>query len=108
VGISPYRRTSAKDNPSADFSEQIAKKPIVDGMLVTGTVVTGEAFALVRHGLGRPYRGAVLVGCSAPSPDFLYALLPADADELTDISKFVYVRADATFANDATISLWVL
>lgn len=106
MGLTPFRRSSPKDNPSADFSDQLLRLPIVDGMLVEGSVVLGEATAQIRHGLGRPYRGGFIVGCTLPSPNFLFVRMPETATD-TDTSRFVLISSDTTFTNSADIRLWV-
>lgn len=84
----------------ANLLRVVSESPIVTGRIVAATILSADTSALVAHGLGRAYRGAVVVSQSAATE------LRVDAPS-TDAATYLTLRAAAAPGADLTVSLWV-
>lgn len=108
MGLSQYRRFTAKDDPAADFAASVFGKDIVNGRLTSGTIKAGASSTIVSHGLGRAYKGAFCVGSSAPSSNGIGAYTPELGVALgVDVTKQIRVDAFVIAGADLTFTLWV-
>lgn len=99
AGLSPYRNRASTNNPGRDFSKQL-ETGIANGQLVDGDIV-GLTTAEVEHSLGRPYRGAIVVGQSASTAN-IRVITPEDAP-----APEASVSVRFTAAYTGTVRLWV-
>lgn len=77
-------------------TDALVKVPLVDGVLLEGVTLTAGAFTPVAHGLGRLWRGFLVVARTANAQ--IWNQTP-DADAQT----FLYLQPSAT----VTVNLWV-
>lgn len=85
------------------FRQLTTSCPWLDGKFVDCTfTIAGPATDYFPHGLGRPWRGAWIVGNSAPSTAFAQVGLPTAAGARMDA-----VEASILVPGDVTIRAWV-
>lgn len=99
AGLSPYRSKARPDDPARDFGKQV-EVGIANGQLVEETFDAATSGS-VRHSLGRPYRGAILVGQETTTVN-VFVKLPEEHDE-PEASVGVVFGSFYT----GTIRLWV-
>lgn len=92
------RRLSLDVTGLANALRVVLDSAIVRGQFVTATMLSGGATVLVKHGLGRPARGAVVVGTGAAG---------AFTVDLVTETHAITVRASAAVGSDVTLKLWV-
>lgn len=110
----PLRRDGDPEVQRAELvrhAEQIDRVDIMHGQLVEATMLSGEDTAVVRHSLGRAYRGAFIAGLTGATPS-TYATFnvssPAQAVvDGVDITRDVQVTALVALGRDETFLLWV-
>lgn len=94
-------RLSLDVTAMANRLREVFESPIVTGRIVSVTIASGATSAQVAHGLGRAYRGAVVVSQSAATE------LRVDAPTASDVATYLTLRAAAAPGADLTVSLWV-
>lgn len=97
-----FKKVGGMDSQVAKFQENVAEvfTPLVDNPLLNGVLIEGQELTtgqsnLVAHGLGRPYRGFLVVDSSASSS---FWTQPADFP-----GRFIDIRCSANTA----VSLWI-
>lgn len=98
-GLAPYRSKARTDDPARDFGKQL-ETGIANGQLVEETFAA-VASGSIRHSLGRPYRGAVLIGQELTTVD-VRIKLPEEHDTPEDSVGVVF----GAFY-DGIVRLWV-
>jgi hypothetical protein len=78
AGLSPYRSKARTDDPARDFAKQL-EETVANGQLVEETFDTASSGS-IRHSLGRPYRGAIVVGQETTTMS-VFVKLPEEHDE---------------------------
>lgn len=67
-----YRRRGTTDDPAADWAEALKRTALIaDGRLIEVDMGASTAAQLFTHGLGRAYRGAMVVHQSGTIPVFV-------------------------------------
>lgn len=110
MSLIPFQPVQPSDSPSGPSKREfllggnrtrdtIAQllRPVVDGLLLEGVVLTGGVDAVVNHGLGRTLRGWLIVRNTASGSVF-----DKQAANLTPETTLVL-----STATTKTISLWV-
>lgn len=77
MSLRPPRLDQGDTTPVAVFLRELSELPILQGELVDGSASVAGAVS-VKHALGRPYAGAIVVGCS-PSTATVSVELPSRA-----------------------------
>ena len=87
------------------FAREVSQCPLLSGRLVDVTFA-GVSIEQARHGLGRRYQGAFVVGLNASHSGNIGALTPASAAaNSVDPATHVAVVTDTSFTG--TVRLWV-
>lgn len=90
---------------ASDFAREVRENPLVSGRLVDIEFATSSLEA-ARHGLGRRYRGAIVVGASTGHDEDLTVITPqAAASAGYDPATYVVVSTQANYTG--TVRLWV-
>lgn len=95
------RRLSFDMTLLANALRVVFESPIVAGRIVSATIESGDTSAAVAHGLGRAYRGALVIAQSAATE------LRVDEPTASDVATYLTLRAAAAPGADLTVSLWV-
>ena len=97
-----YRTDDNDLNMVQDGIESFARSfdfiPILNGRLIENVKFTNETAVKVQHGLGRNYRGYIVVSMDKP------AVIHRHAPDDKDRARFLPLRCSVM---DATISIWV-
>jgi hypothetical protein len=103
IGVNDKDLSRIQDN-IARAVDVIGAKPILDGVLIEGVVLTSGSAALVPHSLGRPYRGWIVVKkrpTTAPPSTSIYIWDIDLADNLKTSLLSMWTSVNCT------VSLWV-
>ena len=103
--VASYRQIGLPTGPSADFSRSLQASPIIWGRLLDVETDGTGAAQLVRHGLGRAFQGAIVVGVG--NTGLLVAVgSPQNViDAGEDPALFLRIDPDASAVT--TVRLWV-
>lgn len=94
-----------KGSDTVDFARFLRELPILAGRLVDLEFATSN-LEVVRHGLGRRYRGAIVVGASTGHDEDLTVITPQAASTAGyDPATYVVVSTQANYTG--TVRLWV-
>lgn len=100
AGLSPYRSQARTKDPARDFGKQL-EGSIANGQLVE-VDLSGVTNAAIQHSLGRPFRGAFVVGITSSAS---YYVLPPDSGVNDTPETAVLLIFSASFTG--TVRLWV-
>ena len=92
------RRLSMDVTGFANALRDVFSSTVVQGKVVSVTMLSGQTTATVRHGLSRPAQGGAVISASAAGA---FTVDPVTA------TNAVTVRASAAVGADTTIRLWV-
>lgn len=99
-GLPPYRNRARTDDPARDFGKQV-EAGIANGQLVDSEELTSASSVEVAHSLGRPYRGAIVVGQSSSGAG-ARVIAPEEHDAC---AESVLVAFSTVYTG--TVRLWV-
>lgn len=91
---------------SANVILDVQRSAIVRGRLVTAAFSAATSVD-AKHGLGRRYQGAFVVGQNTGTRVFIVQLPEDGSDPNTFVSVFAYDWAGANTAVTADVNLWV-
>lgn len=102
--VKPYQRKPGLKDPAADQFDQLSKVSLLDGRELD---VAFEASILLvtRHGLGRAFRGAIVVGQSDISQRISSAT--PQAVQLAGFDPTTHIALYCSAATSMTVRLWV-
>jgi len=87
-----------------EYLEQFNAIPILNGQLIECFIPSGSSFAIVRHSLGRAYRGGMIAGISAGDVN---VQTPGAAASSIDVTAYFVVGSSVALAADAHILVWL-
>ena len=85
-----------------DYLQQFDGIAILQGRLVTATILAGHSLVVATHGLGRAFKGAFPVGTNGGVAPFSFS-----PDLVDDPTTTVSLCISALSANDTVVSFWV-
>lgn len=113
AGTRPLRRKPTSDEAVLELqvhAEQFDKLPITNGQLITMVVADSAMGGVGRHTLGRPYKGAIIVGLTADvAPFSMFAVSETNAASRAglDTANFVQVGTNDVTLSPHTLTLWI-
>lgn len=105
--LKPFKRRSGLRDDVADYLEQLDQIPLLNGKLVDFDFGSGATAIVVKHGLGRTFRGAFVVSQSIATLSLVIASAAVvERSGLAD-PKLALIVACVGSSTTMTGQLWV-